>query len=94
MAESNHTSEPSSTKVKYPLYRQLTILETICENAVKIRGVGINHVPVNLEPCILLRGKWLKQAGFNIGGKVTITANTRGELVITPNPVSPSLVTK
>ncbi|WDE00749.1 SymE family type I addiction module toxin [Thalassomonas actiniarum] len=84
MADSNHTSEPSSAKVKYLASRQLTVLETICENAAKTRGVGLNYVPVVLEPYIVLRGKWLDQAGFTVGQKVTVTVN-QDSLVITPS---------
>ena len=93
MAESNHTSELSSAKVKYPATRQLTVLETICENAAKTRGGGLNYVPVTLEPYIVLRGKWLAQAGFTVGGKVTVTLNP-DELLITPNPAPPELAAK
>ncbi|WP_281561419.1 SymE family type I addiction module toxin [Thalassomonas sp. RHCl1] len=75
MAEYHHTSEPSSAKVKYPIYRQLTVVETVCESAVKVRGVGINYAPVKLEPCIVLRGKWLHKAGFTVGQKVSIVVN-------------------
>ena len=52
MAEYHHTSALVSAKVKYPRYRQLTVQETICDSAVKIRGTGINYVPVNVEPCM------------------------------------------
>ncbi|WDE11408.1 SymE family type I addiction module toxin [Thalassomonas haliotis] len=75
MAEYHHTSEPDLAKVKYPIYRQLTVLETVCESAVKVRGVGINYAPVKLEPCLVLRGKWLRQAGFTVGQKVSIAVN-------------------
>ncbi|WDE00303.1 SymE family type I addiction module toxin [Thalassomonas actiniarum] len=88
MADSNHTSEPRSAKVKYPTSRQLTVLETICETAAKTRGVGLNYVPVVLEPYIVLRGKWLSQAGFTTGQKVTVTVNQHG-LMITPSLPSP-----
>ncbi|WP_281556827.1 SymE family type I addiction module toxin [Thalassomonas sp. RHCl1] len=93
MADSNHTSEPSSAKAKYPASRQLTVLETICENAAKTRGVGLNYVPVVLEPYIVLRGKWLGQAGFTVGQKVTIVVN-QDELRITPSLASSKLATK
>ncbi|WDD96917.1 MULTISPECIES: SymE family type I addiction module toxin [Thalassomonas] len=83
MAEYHHTPESVSAKVKYPRYRQLTVQETICDSAVKIRGTGINYVPVNLEPCIILKGKWLKKAGFSIGQKVTLLINP-DEVIITP----------
>lgn len=87
MAKYHHTSDLCPTKVKYPTTRHLTVLETICESAVKIRGIGINYAPVNLEPCILLRGKWLREAGFPIGQKVTITVEG-GMLVLKPVSVS------
>ena len=83
MADCHHTSELGSAKVKYPIYRQLTVQETICGAAAKTRGIGINYVPVKLEPCIVLRGKWLKLAGFPTGQKIGITVN-QGELIITP----------
>ncbi|WDE14020.1 SymE family type I addiction module toxin [Thalassomonas haliotis] len=88
MAESNHRSEPSPAKVKYPATRQLTVLETICENAAKTRGVGLNYVPVTLEPYMVLRGKCLTQAGFTVGDKVTVTVH-QDKLMITPAPTSP-----
>ena len=87
MAEYKHTPDPAPAKVNYPIYRQFTVLETICESAVKIRGIGINYVPVNLEPCIVLRGKWLRQAGFAIGRKVSIVINPE-EIHITPKQAS------
>ena len=93
MADSNHRPEPAPAKVKYPAIRQLTVLETVCESVVKIRGVGLNYTPVHLEPCIVLRGKWLRQAGFTVGKKVTITTNQH-KLVITPTPDSPDPVAK
>jgi len=83
MAEYNHTPEPTAAKVKYPIYRQLTVQETLCGASAKTRGVGINFVPVNLEPCIVLRGKWLNKAGFAIGRKVSIVVNQE-EILITP----------
>ena len=87
MADFNHTPEPGSAKAKYPASRQLTVLETICETAGKTRGAGLNYVPVVLEPYIVLRGKWLTQAGFTIGQKVTVTAGDNG-LMITPSLTS------
>jgi len=83
MAEYHHTPEQDLAKVKYPIYRQLTVLETTCQSALKTRGIGINYVPVNLEPCIVLRGKWLRKAGFAIGEKVTVAVN-KGEINLTP----------
>ncbi|WDE05032.1 type I addiction module toxin, SymE family [Thalassomonas viridans] len=83
MAEYHHTPDPVSAKVKYPIYRQLTVLETTRESAGKTRGIGINYVPVNLEPCIVLRGKWLRQAGFLAGQKVSIVISQE-KMVITP----------
>ncbi|WDE02476.1 SymE family type I addiction module toxin [Thalassomonas actiniarum] len=88
MAEHHHTSEPGSAKVKYPIYRKLTVLETSCESAGKTRGIGINYVPVNLEPCIVLRGKWLRRAGFSAGQKVNVVIDQE-EIVIKPKYVAP-----
>ncbi|WP_281558038.1 SymE family type I addiction module toxin [Thalassomonas sp. RHCl1] len=83
MAKCHHTPEPASAKVKYPIYRQLTVQETVCNTATKTRGIGINYVPVKLEPCVILRGKWLRLAGFPVGQKISIAVN-QAELVITP----------
>ena len=93
MAEYHHTSEPDQAKVKYPTYRQLTVLETTRESTVKSRGIGINYVPVSLEPCVLLRGKWLEQAGFAIGQKIGVVIN-QDEIVLTPAPACLSHSTK
>ncbi|WDE03699.1 type I addiction module toxin, SymE family [Thalassomonas viridans] len=93
MADSNHTPEPSSAKVKYPGPRQLTVLETICETAAKPHRAGLHCIPVTLEPYIVLRGKWLKQAGFTVGQKVTVTTNQNG-LMITPSQAVPGPATK
>ena len=83
MAEYHHTPEPASAKAKYPVIRHLTVLETPSESVARVRGVGVNYVPVNLEPCIVIRGKWLRQAGFAIGQKLTVTA-FENELKIMP----------
>jgi len=83
MADYHHTPEPLSAKVKYPIYRQLTVQETVCGTAGKSRGIGINYVPVNLEPCVVLRGKWLRRAGFAVGQKVSIVVRQE-EVTIVP----------
>ncbi|WDD97166.1 SymE family type I addiction module toxin [Thalassomonas actiniarum] len=93
MAEYHHTSEPGSAKAKSPATRQLKVLETIRNPGVRTRSVGINYVPVKLEPCIVLQGKWLEQAGFSIGEKVTVTVN-KGELAITASQVLPDIAVK
>ncbi|WP_281560603.1 SymE family type I addiction module toxin [Thalassomonas sp. RHCl1] len=87
MAEYHHTPETASAKVKYPIYRQLTVQETVCNTATKTRGIGINYVPVKLEPCVVLRGKWLRLAGFPAGQKVNIRVN-QAEIVITPKQLA------
>ncbi|WP_281557818.1 SymE family type I addiction module toxin [Thalassomonas sp. RHCl1] len=93
MAKYHHTPEPASAKVKYPIYRQLTVQETVCNTATKTRGIGINYVPVKLEPCVILRGKWLRLAGFPVGQKLSIVVN-QAELVITAKRPEPNLPTK
>ena len=90
MADSDFTPQPNPAKAKYPHTRELTILETLCNpSGSSPKPVGVSYVPVNLEPCILLRGKWLRDAGFDIGEKITITVNPN-ELVITPSAPVPS----
>ncbi|WDE02748.1 type I addiction module toxin, SymE family [Thalassomonas viridans] len=83
MADCHHTPELASAKVKYPTYRRLTVLETTCEAPSKAHCIGINYVPVDLEPCIVLRGKWLRKTGFTPGQNVLITINPE-QLMITP----------
>jgi len=87
MAKYHHTSEFCLKKAKYPITRQLTVLETVLNSVVKVRGAGINYVPVNLQPCLVLQGKWLHEAGFPIGQKVEVTAE-KDRLVLTPFSVS------
>ncbi|WDD97142.1 SymE family type I addiction module toxin [Thalassomonas actiniarum] len=86
MAKYHHTPELDSAKVKYPIYRQLTVQETVCGSAARTRGIGINYVPVKLEPCVVLRGKWLRKAGFAVGQKVRIEVN-QGAIYIIPKQV-------
>ena len=77
-----------SAKEKYPQTRQLTILETVSNPTGSTpRQVGVSYVPIHLEPCAVLKGKWLREAGFNIGQKVTITV-TDNRIVIVPATVS------
>ena len=84
MAESNSTLESCSAKEKYPKTRKLTVLETVCSPTASPHGhVGVSYVPVQLEPCMVLRGKWLKEAGFTIGQKFIVTINP-DELILTP----------
>ena len=83
MAKYHHTPELHSAKGKYPTYRQLTVLETTRPSPVKNPSMGINYTPVTLEPCLVLRGKWLLQAGFTIGQKVTLVVNPE-EILILP----------
>ncbi|WP_281557853.1 SymE family type I addiction module toxin [Thalassomonas sp. RHCl1] len=93
MAKYHHTPEPASAKVKYPIYQQLTVQETVCTTATKTRGIGINYVPVKLEPCVVLRGKWLRLAGFPVGQKLSIVVN-QAEVVITPKQLEPKVTAK
>ncbi|WDE08811.1 type I addiction module toxin, SymE family [Thalassomonas viridans] len=93
MAKYHHTPEPASAKVKYPIYRQLTVQETVCNTATKTRGIGINYVPVKLEPCVVLRGKWLRQAGFPAGQKISVVVD-QAKVVITPKRAEANLSAK
>jgi Toxin SymE, type I toxin-antitoxin system len=45
----------------------------------------------SLAPFLRLKGRWLEQAGFPIGGKVRVSV-TSGRLVIEPMPVIPERV--
>ncbi|WDE03754.1 type I addiction module toxin, SymE family [Thalassomonas viridans] len=93
MADYHHMSEFNSAKGKYPIYRRLTVLETTRESSSKTRGIGINYVPVHVEPCVVLRGKWLRLAGFAIGQKVLAVVN-QGEISLTPQPADVSRTSK
>ncbi|WDE08106.1 type I addiction module toxin, SymE family [Thalassomonas viridans] len=57
-------------------------METVCAPADRKKGPGFSYTSVNLQPCIFLQGKWLRQAGFPIGGKVRVRVN-QGQLIIT-----------
>lgn len=49
---------------------------------MKIYGMsGYNYKPM---PTIMLKGQWLKELGFEIGGYVTVSCEN-GRLVITPD---------
>ena len=73
MVDSDDTPEPSSPQEKSIKARYLTIQDTVIEAPAKVRCVGITVVPVKLEPFLLLRGKWLKDAGFPSGQEVRIS---------------------
>ena len=83
MANNNCSAATSNTKGKFPYTRSITVLETVNEAAVKSKAVGVNYVPVQLEPCIVLRGKWLKDAGFDIKHKLTINVR-HNQLILEP----------
>ncbi|MFT7562063.1 MAG: hypothetical protein ACI93R_003997 [Flavobacteriales bacterium] len=91
MAESNDTLESRSAQEKFPnpdLHpHHLTVLETVIEQHAKTRSVGITYAPVQLEPCIVLRGKWLRDAGFDIGQKITVLSGAN-ELYIAHSSTS------
>ena len=83
MAISNDTLEHQPTRDKYPQTRHLKVLETVVETPPKVRRVGVTYVPVQLEPCIVLRGKWIREAGFDIGQETTITVESNKLLITT-----------
>lgn len=72
MAKENSTLESRSPQVYFPITRKVTVLETITENSVKTRSTGLIYIPVQLEPCIVLRGNWLQGMGFDVGNKLTV----------------------
>ncbi len=49
-------------------------LETITEPTKMVRSVGLTFSPVQLELCIVLRGKWLIDMGCKEGQKLTVYA--------------------
>ncbi|CAA0098943.1 Uncharacterised protein [BD1-7 clade bacterium] len=75
MADQDITLEPRSAKEKFPISRKFTVLETVVEGYSRAKNIGVNYVPVKLEPCVVLRGKWLRDAGFEIGDEVVVTLN-------------------
>ncbi|WDE05937.1 type I addiction module toxin, SymE family [Thalassomonas viridans] len=83
MAEYHHTPDPARAKVKYPRHRHLTMQETLCESPAKDCGTGMEYMSVNPEPCVVLRGKWLRRAGFAAGQKVELIVNP-GQVTIIP----------
>jgi len=52
-----------------------------------VRSLKINEVgdfyQKKTKPTIVLSGKWLKEAGFAPNGRVTVSSNKYGELIIT-----------
>ncbi|WP_281557867.1 hypothetical protein [Thalassomonas sp. RHCl1] len=50
-------------------------------------------MPVKLEPRVVLKGKWLRLAGFPARQKVSIVVN-QAEFVIKPKQAEPSLAVK
>jgi len=82
MIKTSETVNQAPGREKYPQSRELKVLETVMEAPSKARSVGLTYIPICLEPCIVLRGKWLSKAGFDIGQKVTVTVESN-ELYIT-----------
>ena len=84
MADQDITPEPRSAQEKFPYTRKFKVLETVMEGSTRTRSLGVCYVPIKLEPCIVLRGKWLRDAGFAMGDDITVTVN-EGEIVIKPS---------
>ncbi len=74
MAKDNSTLDFRTTQVNSPITRNILVLETVTEPTKKVRNVGLTFSPVQLELCIVLRGKWLSDMGFKKGQKLTAYA--------------------
>lgn len=67
----------------FPYKRRLKILESVAEHTKAEPLPGVSYRPVNLRPCLMLCGKWFEDAGFAIGGQVSIKVR-KNKLVIKP----------
>lgn len=76
-------SHPSNKPKKFPYTRQLTVLETATTPRARAQSIGVHYIPVQLEPCIVLSGKWLREAGFTTQQKVAVQVQ-EGALNIKP----------
>jgi hypothetical protein len=80
MADHNVTLQTRSCKDSqarkqskpFPYTRQLTVLETATTPRTRAQSIGVHYIPVQLEPCIVLSGKWLREAGFHSQQKVAV----------------------
>ena len=77
MAIDDDTLEFHSSQEKFRKFRYLTVLETVLESHTRIRSVGLTYLPIELEPCIVLHGEWLADAGFNTGDQVTVRVSEK-----------------
>lgn len=76
------THKPTATNKlppnKFPYTRQLTVLETVTAPRSRAQSIGVQYTPVQLEPCIVLSGKWLREAGFQSQQKVSVQVQEGG----------------
>ncbi|CAA0095288.1 Uncharacterised protein [BD1-7 clade bacterium] len=74
MAEDHITLESRSAKEKSPTpstIRYTKVLETIPVKQ-RTRSAGVHYIPIDIDPCIVMSGKWLSKHGFVIGEDLTI----------------------
>ena len=76
----------STTQQKSHKPRQLTVLKAVRESKYKSH---LHYRDVQLEPYVLLRGRWLTKAGFDIGQKITVHTSHQ-QLIITPSEAPPT----
>ena len=65
-------SHPRKKTKQFPYTRQLTVLETATTPRARAPSIGVHYIPVQLEPCIVLSGKCLRDAGFNSQQKIAV----------------------
>ena len=85
MAKRTITPEPRSAQEKSSHnVRQLKVLRGYYERYTpKIRRARIDYRPPITVPQVLLKGRWLENAGFAIDSSVNVEVED-GRLVITP----------
>ncbi len=72
MAEVNSTLESPLPQENFPYTRELTVLPSVFVEPPDLDGTVANPNALTLAPCIVLRGKWLKEMGFGIGQNATL----------------------
>ncbi len=72
MAEVNSTLESPSPQDNFSYTRRLTVKKSIFVEPPDIDGATERPNTLIIDPCIVLRGKWLKEMGFGIGQNATV----------------------
>lgn len=72
MAEVNSTLESPSPQDNFSYTRRLTVKKSIFVEPPVVDGATECPPVMSIDPCIVLRGKWLKAMGFGVGQNATV----------------------